>query len=481
MSQPPIPLSSFHRLWDLASGIRPFSTPEGQAFAQIGAGLDAARSLPLHSSAFRDHLLNLHLSHESYPPSGYALRRVIRDLEGQSRNEASHEGPTPVHHRIAPSGRSIVLDMANPQGQVIEITAAGYEIKLNRPFPFRQTSGQLPLPTPAPATPEPFAELQSLLRLNSQNFQKVRDWLLTAARPTGPYPILILDGPSASGKSTAARILRALLDPHAAPFAPHPHTERQVLKDAHHYRVLAYDHITHLPPRLQDALARVSTGAGLQIRESSRDPVNLTVRTPVILTANENWKPRADLESRAVHIQLAAIPESEQLPERQILDRAEELLPSLLAALCQAIAKCIAANHWPVIARRRSFSELRSQTLQALTEGGSWQGTATDLVALLSHLDHELPTNPKALSQALNKLLETLSQAGLHITRSRTANQRMITITLTNADPPEPLPQPALPDPTTQNIIESLHAGSLHSRQNGALAPDVLHPGGLGS
>src|SRR5579872_1832700 len=101
MSQPPIPLSSFHRLWDLASGIRPFSTPEGQAFAQIGAGLDAARSLPLHSSAFRDHLLNLHLSHESYPPSGYALRRVIRDLEGQSRNEASHEGPTPVHHRIA--------------------------------------------------------------------------------------------------------------------------------------------------------------------------------------------------------------------------------------------------------------------------------------------------------------------------------------------------------------------------------------------
>src|SRR5579872_7167556 len=364
MSLPPVPLSSFHRLWDLASGIRPFSTPEGQAFAQIGAGLDAARSLPLHSSAFRDHLLDLHLSRESYPPSSYALRRVIRDLEGQARNEASHEGPTPVHHRIAPAGH-----------------------------PFRQTSGQLPLPAPAtPApSPEPFAELQSLLRLNPQNFQKIRDWLLTAAR-----------------------ILRALLDPHAAPFAPHPHTERQVLKDAHHYRVLAYDHITHLPPRLQDALARVSTGAGLQIRESSRDPVNLTVQTPVILT------------------QLAAIPESEQLPEQEILDRAEELLPSLLATLCQAIAKCIAANHWPVIARRRSFFELASQTLQALAEGGSWQGTATDLVALLSHLDHELPTHPKALSQALNKLLETLSQAGLHITRSRTANQRTITITLTN-------------------------------------------------
>src|SRR5579872_1544811 len=172
MSLPPVPLSSFHRLWNLASGIRPFSTPEGQAFAQIGAGLDAARSLPLHSSAFRDHLLDLHLSRESYPPSSYALRRVIRDLEGQARNEASHEGPTPVHHRIAPAGH-----------------------------PFRQTSGQLPLPAPAtPApSPEPFAELQSLLRLNPQNFQKIRDWLLTAAR-----------------------ILRALLDPQAAPFAPIP-------------------------------------------------------------------------------------------------------------------------------------------------------------------------------------------------------------------------------------------------------------------
>ena len=84
----------------------------------------------------------------------------------------------------------------------------------------------------------------------------------------------------------------------------------------------------------------------------------------MILTANENWKPRADLESRAVHIQLAAISESEQLPEREILDRAEELLPSLLAALCQAIAKCLETNHRPVIVRRRSFSELGSQTLQ---------------------------------------------------------------------------------------------------------------------
>src|SRR5579872_253527 len=401
MSLPPVPLSSFHRLWDLASGIRPFSTPEGQAFAQIGAGLDAARSLPLHSSAFRDHLLDLHLSRESYPPSSYALRRVIRDLEGQARNEASHEGPTPVHHRIAPAGH-----------------------------PFRQTSGQLPLPAPAtPApSPEPFAELQSLLRLNPQNFQKIRDWLLTAAR-----------------------ILRALLDPHAAPFAPHPHTERQVLKDAHHYRVLAYDHITHLPPRLQDALARVSTGAGLQIRESSRDPVNLTVQTPVILTANENWKPRANLESRAVHIQLAAIPESEQLP---------------------------ATNHWPVIARRRSFFELASQTLQALAEGGSWQGTATDLVALLSHLDHELPTHPKALSQALNKLLETLSQAGLHITRSRTANQRMITITLTNADPPTESPESAPPDVLTGQLrttTAQLTSQLIPSRSPGL--PGLENPG----
>jgi len=73
-------------------------------------------------------------------------------------------------------------------------------------------------------------------------------------------------------------------------------------------------------------------------------------------------------------------------------------------------------------------------------------------VALLSHLDHDLPTNPKALSQALNKLLETLSQAGLHITRSRTANQRMITITLTNADPPTESPESAPPDVPTDQL-----------------------------
>src|SRR5579872_1364445 len=99
----------------------------------------------------------------------------------------------------------------------------------------------------------------------------------------------------------------------------------------------------------------------------------------------------------------------------------------------------------PTIARRGSFPELASQTLQTLTEGGSWQGTATDLVTLLSNLDHELHTNPKALSQA-----------GLHITRSRTANQRMITITLTNSVASEPRLQPAPPSPNPPDLAANV-------------------------
>ena len=63
------------------------------------------------------------------------------------------------------------------------------------------------------ATPHPLARLRALLNLSGEpSWEIVVDWLLDAMRPAGPHPVLILQGPTGSGKSCAARLLASILE-----------------------------------------------------------------------------------------------------------------------------------------------------------------------------------------------------------------------------------------------------------------------------
>jgi ABC-type antimicrobial peptide transport system ATPase subunit len=42
-------------------------------------------------------------------------------------------------------------------------------------------------------------------------------WLCAALRPTGPYPLLAISGEQGSVKTVLSKMLRALVDPNAAP------------------------------------------------------------------------------------------------------------------------------------------------------------------------------------------------------------------------------------------------------------------------
>ncbi|HEX2237337.1 MAG TPA: ATP-binding protein, partial [Gammaproteobacteria bacterium] len=58
-------------------------------------------------------------------------------------------------------------------------------------------------------------------------------WLMGAMRPTGPYPILILQGEQGTAKSTAAKVLRLLVDSSAVPLHTPPRKEEDLMIVAH--------------------------------------------------------------------------------------------------------------------------------------------------------------------------------------------------------------------------------------------------------
>ena len=49
------------------------------------------------------------------------------------------------------------------------------------------------------------------------DFVLIVAWLLAALRPLGPYPLLAISGEQGSAKTVLSKLLKALIDPNAAP------------------------------------------------------------------------------------------------------------------------------------------------------------------------------------------------------------------------------------------------------------------------
>src|SRR5262249_7157410 len=71
--------------------------------------------------------------------------------------------------------------------------------------------------------------------------------LLAALQRGGPYPVLVIAGEQGSAKTVLTKILRALIDPNAAPTRALPREERDLMIAANNGHILAFDNLSSLP------------------------------------------------------------------------------------------------------------------------------------------------------------------------------------------------------------------------------------------
>jgi hypothetical protein len=96
-------------------------------------------------------------------------------------------------------------------------------------------------------------------------------WLLATLRSSGPYPLLAISGEQGSAKTVLSKMLRALVDPNAAPVRALPREERELMIAANNGYVLAFDNLSGLPAWLSDALCRLASGGSFAVRQLYTD------------------------------------------------------------------------------------------------------------------------------------------------------------------------------------------------------------------
>jgi hypothetical protein len=455
----------------------PFTSQDGQPCASVPASIDSRHVLPIRSAAFRDWLTAAFYGEFEVAPSLAALRAVLRTLEARARY-----GDFPAQkldHRVGFEGdpfapSKVILDLANPSGQVVEIDSQGWRIRDNMQHSFRQSITTLALPRPAPPREEsPEANRQALdqfarlFSLSESERARVFAWLINALRPAGPYPILVIDGPVASGKTLLARALRALIDPSPVLIRRLPERDEQLLLFAFENWILAFDDVYRFSSKIADTLGAISGGDAFRIPQPDlREALEIEVARPIILVAPRDeaqaaWTPPRALSHRTLTIQRSPIRRPHA--ERALWSEYESLRPALLAALAQAVVGalqrirdidlsnvarfpdsavwCAAAAPALGLTEQAAIQAitdpaaiwlgadpLRDALRTLLAPGAVWTGDASSLLNQLRAAAPraKLPANPRALAQALPGVfgfrLERSAPGGRALTITRLAD-----------------------------------------------------------
>jgi len=397
-----------------------------------------------------------HYERERHAPGSQALQDALAVLEGRAVFEGRKQA---VALRVAGDARALYLDLGNEAWDVVHVTGGGWRVGANEAVRFRRTRGMLALPVPARGGS--VDELKPFLNVASEDdFALLVSWLLAALRPTGPYPILCLLGEHGCAKSTASRVLRALVDPSSSPLRSLPRDERDLMIAAKNSWCLAFDNLSSLPTWVSDALCRIATGGGFATRELFTDDGEafFSAQRPVLVNGIEELATRPDLVDRAIVITLPEIASSERRTEGAFWAAFEAARPRIVGALFDALASAmkrvdevklerlprmadfaqwIAAAElglgWKAGRFLEAYEKNRSEAVllgiecdpvalavRELARRGPWSGTAGDLHEALGEIapdsarrSKEWPKTPKGVTDRLRRLAPSLRAIGV--------------------------------------------------------------------
>ncbi|MBW1966539.1 MAG: toprim domain-containing protein [Deltaproteobacteria bacterium] len=436
-------------LCEIAENIETFCTPDGEVYAFIPVN-EHLECWPVRWKIFKQWLVRNFFDQFDKPPGGQALSDALNVVEAKAQFSGAPKRE--VFLRVAEYNGKVYLDLCNEDWQVVEISADGWQVINVSPVPFKRPPGLLPLPEPRKGNKASFKALRKYVNLKSENdFILLVAWLVGALRAQGDHVILVLQGPEGTGKTTAARLIKGIVDPNVSSERSSPRNEEDFIIGASNNHVTSFDNISGIPPWLSDALCRLSTGGGLATRRlyTNDEEKLFYARRPALLTGINPMPTRNDLARRCIVLNLEPI-RGQVLEEKALIKKFRNNdLPGILGTLCDAVSvalrneqmepknlPCMAsftawvlraekALPWKAGAFRSAYKEntqniiemavdadLVSSAIQEFMTGReSWEGTASELLGELCEIVPEKNQRQKAWPQAPNVLSNKLKRA----------------------------------------------------------------------
>ena len=385
-----------------------------------------------------------------------------------------------IDMRVQQNGDVIYLDTGASNGTVIKVTGRGVEKLDSSPVTFCRSGVTRVLPDITP-TAVSLLELLDFVRIQKSALPLLIASLINTWMTDMPQPVILVQGPAASGKSTAMGFLMDLIDPTTTqPGCLMKSDARYMRSLSRMRRVLVFDNVSHVQSDESDLIARITTGAELPERalytNSGTDMIQL--KRPVIINGILDGFSRSDLASRSVVFELEPIPRDRRSSAIKLAQDWEEKKSGIFTALLEMASIVLRelpsttatqiGHRNPDLVKMTQIvsaqldidgvsyleSSVQALTQSVLASNPSGQAFMDLIDSYDSHseqfgvplsgqellqvlkiaiksevLEAKLPTNPKGLGEAIKRLAGDLEAIlGLRIEKSRTSRHMTYTL-----------------------------------------------------
>jgi hypothetical protein len=321
---------------------------------QMGAphALIYGEAVPLNSQAYR-WLRQMMWNMEGIAIGGEALKTAVGTLAAFAvRNGQVHE----LHTRSA-FHDGVVYYRLRP-GRVARISRDGWVVENQDVVPvvFRNVPNLKPLPEPRMGGH--LDKLEDFINLKgARDRRMLKAYVATLPLPHIPRPILQTTGVMGSGKTTAGRFIKRLLDPTA------PETvrmdPRDFLQKASHSYIVMLDNINSIPEWGVDTLCRLVTGEADSKRAlyTDDDDFIYEMKRAILLNGINAPTERGDAQDRTLPVELDRIPDRERRSEADLWAEFDQEHCYLLGAVFDALSEALAEKESLQLASRPRLAD----------------------------------------------------------------------------------------------------------------------------
>lgn len=480
-------------LFDLIIGkMKLWLGDDDEAYATFSQG-DHWENWHVKSRRFRRFLVREFFASLGNAPGAQVINEAIELCETRAWDSGE------VHRtnvRVGGLNGDLWIDLGDPAWRAVRVQPRRWTIERSAPIKFLRRSNEMkPLPLPERDDAKLEDLLKDLVNIKSEDdFKLFIGWLIAAFHPTGPYPILAVDGPQGSAKSTLSAFARNLVDPNGVPLRSAPLAETDLLLQAEFNHVVSLDNQSGVAPWLSDAFCRLAYGAGLSKRKLYEDKEETLYKAtrPCILNGIPSFGSRGDFASRCVMLTLPRVGDGERRDDHELkalfAQREGKIFGALLDGLQWAVAdigdyeavpraqtRMTTFERWVEAAAPglgwnrgefiacylRNLKTANAKVIEADvvaqavisfidgTEDGYWRDTPRDCLTRLEEIVREWPNGEAVLASKawprLNKLSdrlqrasEPLRRAGIEITLGeKSGGSRFYTIQRVSPAPPD--------------------------------------------